>query len=251
MQQASGYQLTPAGQALLAHAQAMEEAALLAQEAVTQRLNPLGQVRVGVTEGLGTGFLAQRLGALLRDYPGLEVELVSVPRFVSVTNREADIAITLERPTAEGLIGRRLTPYRLRFYASRAYLDRAPALDAEADLGEQTFIGYVDDLLYTRELQFIQGLCSDPRIVFRSTSVIAQREAACAGIGIAVLPCYLVGQGTPLEGVLPERSFTREYWISTHRELHRSARLRVVWDFLLHLCAAERSVLLGEERPLA
>ncbi len=77
------------------------------------------------------------------------------------------------------------------------------------------------------------------------------QSAACAGIGIAVLPCYLVGQGTPLEGVLPERSFTREYWISTHRELHRSARLRVVWDFLLHLCAAERSVLLGEERPLA
>ena len=89
---------------------------------------------VGAHYGVG-GFLAQRLGALLRDYAGLEVELVSVPRFVSVTNREADIAITLERPTAEGLIGRRLTPYRLRFYASRAYLDRAPPLGAEADLG--------------------------------------------------------------------------------------------------------------------
>ncbi|QDD89553.1 LysR family transcriptional regulator [Pseudomonas oryzihabitans] len=255
VQQASGYQLTPAGQALLAHAQAMEEAALLAQEAVTQRLNPLGQVRVGVTEGLGTGFLARRLGGLLRDYPGLEVELVSVPRFVSVTNREADIAITLERPTAEGLIGRRLTPYRLRFYASRAYLDRAPPLDAEADLGEQTFIGYVDDLLFCRELQFIQGLCPEPRLVFRSTSVIAQREAACAGLGLAVLPCYLVGADSPLECVLPERSFTREYWISTHRELHRSTRLRVVWDFLLQLCAAERTLLLGEEalseQPLA
>ncbi|MNG34234.1 hypothetical protein D3C84_1206720 [compost metagenome] len=47
--------------------------------------------------------------------------------------------------------------------------------------------------------------------------------------------------------VLPEEGIEREYWMSARRELHRSVRLRVVWDFLLELCARERGLLLGEE----
>lgn len=125
-QHTGGYQLTPAGQALLKHAEAMENTALLAQEEMSQAISPLGQIRIGVTEGLGTMFLAPRMGELMQRYPGLEVELVSVPRFVSITNREADIAITLERPSADLLISRLLTRYRLSLFASPAYLESAP-----------------------------------------------------------------------------------------------------------------------------
>ena len=126
VQHAQGYELTPAGEALLKHAESMENVALLAQEEITQSTAPLGKIRVGVTEGLGIMFLASRMNGLFERYPGLEVELVAVPRFVSILNREAEISIHLERPSADMLVTRKLTDYRLALYASQAYLDRAP-----------------------------------------------------------------------------------------------------------------------------
>ncbi|MEA1130538.1 LysR substrate-binding domain-containing protein, partial [Klebsiella pneumoniae] len=79
-------------------------------------------------EGLGVMFLASRMGGLFERYPGLEVELVAVPRFVSILNREAEISIHLERPSVDQLVTRKLTDYRLALYASRAYLDRHPPI---------------------------------------------------------------------------------------------------------------------------
>ena len=101
VQHAQGYELTPAGEALLKHAEAMENVALLAQEEITQSSAPLGKIRVGVTEGLGIMFLASRMNGLFERYPGLEVELVAVPRFVSILNREAEILslIHISEPT--------------------------------------------------------------------------------------------------------------------------------------------------------
>ncbi|WP_043176254.1 LysR family transcriptional regulator, partial [Pseudomonas aeruginosa] len=186
-QHTGGYQLTPAGQALLKHAEAMENTALLAQEEMSQSISPLGQIRIGVTEGLGSVFLAPRLAQLMRHYPGLEVELVSVPRFVSITNREADIAISLDRPSADLVITRLLTRYRLALFASPAYLEQAPPLRDRDDLGRHQWIGYVDDLLFSQELMFHHSFCRHPQVVFRSTSVVAQQQAAQAGIGLAIL----------------------------------------------------------------
>lgn len=245
VQHTGGYQLTPAGQALLQHAEAMENTALLAQEELSQSISPLGQVRIGVTEGLGNGFLAQRLGGLLKQYPGLEVELVSVPRFVSITNREADIAITLEQPSADLLISRLLTRYRLGLYASPAYLREAPPLRSREDLNQHAWIGYVDDLLFTQELMFQQSFCRHPQVIFRSTSVSAQQQAARSGVGLAILPHFVGAYDLQLQPVLPELFIERKYWMSTRRELHRSVRLRLVWDYLLGLCEQEQAVLMG------
>ncbi|KPA89779.1 LysR family transcriptional regulator [Pseudomonas sp. RHF3.3-3] len=246
VQHAQGYELTPAGQALLKHAEAMENVALLAQEEITQAIAPLGKIRLGVTEGIGIMFLTSRLGALFERYPGLEVELVAVPRFVSILNREAEISIHLDRPHADMLITRKLTDYRLALYASPAYLARAPRLETRDDLSEHQWIGYVDDLLFSQELLFLDDFCRSPNVTLRSTSVVAQQIAARAGLGIAVLPNYMAKDDPELVRVLPQETIQRSYWISTRRELHKSVRLRVVWDFLLALCAQEQAVLLAE-----
>jgi DNA-binding transcriptional LysR family regulator len=237
--------MTPAGEALLKHAEAMENVALLAQEEITQSTAPLGKIRVGVTEGLGIKFLASRMIGLFERYPGLEVELVAVPRFVSILNREAEISIHLERPAADMLVTRKLTDYRLALYASQRYLDNAPPLRSREDLGRHAWIGYVDDLLFSQELMFLNSFCRSPRVVFHSTSVIAQQEAARSGLGIAVLPCYMAASDPDLVALLPDDSIERSYWISTRRELHKSVRLRVVWDYVVGLCEAEQGLLRG------
>jgi DNA-binding transcriptional LysR family regulator len=246
VQHAQGYELTPSGQALLKHAEAMENVALLAQEEITQAINPLGKIRLGVTEGIGIMFLTPRMGKLFERYPGLEVELVAVPRFVSILNREAEISIHLDRPNADLLITRKLTDYRLALYASPAYLAKSAALTSREDLANHNWIGYVDDLLFSEELLFLNNFCRNPNVIFRSTSVIAQQQAARSGLGIAVLPNYMAKDDPALVRVLPSETIQRSYWISTRRELHKSVRLRVVWDFLLELCAQGQGDLLAE-----
>ena len=188
VQHAQGYELTPAGQALLKHAEAMENVALLAQEEISQAIAPMGKIRLGVTEGIGIMFITSRLRGLFERYPGLEVELVAVPRFVSILNREAEISIHLDRPNADLLITRKLTDYRLALYASREYLDRAPPLNNRDDLANHYWIGYVDDLLFSQELLFLNNFCRTPTVTFRSTSVIAQQQAARAGLALPYCP---------------------------------------------------------------
>ncbi len=245
VQNAHGYELTPAGQTLLKHAEAMENVALRAQEDITQSFNPLGKIRLGVTEGIGIAFITPRIGELFRRYPGLEVELVAVPRFVSILNREAEISVHLERPNADLLITRKLTDYHLALYASADYLATAAPLRSREDLAQHRWIGYVDDLLFSQELLMLNSFCRNPVVAFRSTSVLAQQEAACIGLGIAVLPVYMAAQDPRLVRVLPDETIQRSYWISTRRELHKSVRLRVVWDFLLQLCADQQATLLA------
>lgn len=245
VQHAQGYELTPAGQSLLKHAEAMENLALLAQEDITQSLNPLGKIRLGVTEGIGIAFVTPHIGKLFQRYPGLEVELVAVPRFVSILNREAEISIHLERPGADMLITRKLTDYRLALYASPDYLASHAPLSNRDDLAQHQWIGYVDDLLFSQELLFLDSFCRAPKVAFRSTSLIAQQQAARSGLGIAVLPVFMAAQDSLLVRVLPDETIERSYWMSTRRELHRSVRLRVVWDFLLELCATQQDILLA------
>lgn len=246
VQHAQGYELTPAGEALLKHAEAMENVALLAEDELTHSAAPLGKIRLGVAEGLGVMFLASRMGGLFDRYPGLEVELVAVPRFVSILNREAEISIHLERPSVDQLVTRKLTDYRLALYASRAYLERNPPIEKREDLAAHAWIDYVDDLLFSQELKFLSSFCRNPKVVFHSTSVIAQHQAARSGLGIAVLPCFMASADPELVALLPGEGIMRSYWISSRRELHKSVRLRVLWDYVVELCAREQGLLLGE-----
>ncbi|MNI68066.1 LysR substrate binding domain protein [compost metagenome] len=142
------------------------------------------------------------------------------------------------------LVTRKLTDYRLALYASQAYLDRAPPLHSREDLSRHAWIGYVDDLLFSQELMFLNSFCRNPQVVFHSTSVIAQQQAARAGLGIAVLPCYMASDDPQLVPLFPEESIQRSYWISTRRELHKSVRLRVMWDYIVQMCEREQGLLL-------
>ncbi len=149
----NGCELTPEGEVFLNAAERMETEMLAAQAHIGRFDAALaGTVRIGAPDGFGVSFLAPRLGALIARHPALKVQLVPVPRAFSLSQREADIAITIERPAEGRLISGKLTDYTLGIYASRAYLaaNGAPA-DIEA-LKSHRLIGYVEDLLFTPRL---------------------------------------------------------------------------------------------------
>jgi len=119
-----GFRLSESGEKLLPLAETIENAALRAQDNIAGGSSRLsGSVRIGAPEGFGSFFLAPRLPDLVTKHTGLDIELVALPRYLSLSKREADIGITLARPTSGRLYARKLTDYQLQLFASSNYLE--------------------------------------------------------------------------------------------------------------------------------
>jgi DNA-binding transcriptional LysR family regulator len=253
-----GYHLTEAGQQLLAHAEEMARHAFEAGESLADKDRQLsGQIRLGVTEGFGTWVIAPLLSAFCERHPGITLDLLALPRVVNLSRHEADLAITVERPASQGLVISRLCDYRLRLYASEAYLARHGRPSRLAELGGHRLIGYVDDLIFSEQLNYLDPLL-DPAVVstpphfsIRSTSVTTQHAAVLQGAGLAVLPCFMAESGDTLHSVLDDEvEIVRQFWITARQEQRRLARVRLLWDFLREALEVNRALLMGEAREL-
>ncbi|MDX5434627.1 MAG: LysR family transcriptional regulator [Halomonas sp.] len=253
-----GYHLTEAGQQLLAHAEEMARHAFEAGESLSDKNRQLsGQIRLGVTEGFGTWVIAPLLSVFCERHPGITLDLLALPRVVNLSRHEADLAITVERPASQGLVISRLCDYRLRLYGSQSYFRRHGRPAQLDELGRHRLIGYVDDLIFSEQLSYLDPLL-DPAVVgttphfsIRSTSVTTQHAAALQGAGLAVLPCFMAETGDRLESVLnKEVEIVRQFWITSRQEQRRLARVRLLWDFLREALEANQALLMGEAREL-
>ncbi len=245
--EAAGHRLTEAGRQLLPAVEAMETAVLGVERhspANAASSGPTGLVRVGATEGFGTLILAPHLARLTLAHPGLSIDLLAVPRMLHLSRREADIVISLERPKRGAVIVTKLADYTLRLYGQREYLARRPLITKAEDLRHHAFISYVDDLLFSKELQFLDQLHQPERFALRSTSVTAQYEAVRAGAGLAVLPAFMADRDPILARVLPSQAeFTRTFWMSMPAEAKHLARVQAVWGLLKEVGQREAAVL--------
>jgi DNA-binding transcriptional LysR family regulator len=118
----AGQTLTEGGHRLLAQAEAMEAGARAVQQQAEAGAGLGGTIRVSVSEGFGTGFVAPRLAGFAERHPGIAVDLIASTGFLNPSRREADVAIMLARPKGGPLIAAKLTDYRLGVYAADAYL---------------------------------------------------------------------------------------------------------------------------------
>lgn len=236
----NGSELSGKGESFLAHAEQMESAMLVAQDMSGADSMLEGTVRVGAPDGFGVAFLAPRLGELTERHRGLRIELVPVPRAFSLSRREADIAVTLERPVKGRLIARKLTDYTLGLYASRDYLDRHGTPSSPEELESHRLVGYVEDLLYTSSLDYTAEFSRHWRSSLAVSSAMGQTAAVRAGAGIGILHAFMARLDPSLVPVLAERVLTRSYWTVIHEDLRAIRRVSVVSDFLAELVERER-----------
>ncbi|MBM7062823.1 LysR family transcriptional regulator [Pseudomonas sp. UL073] len=243
----SGYSLTEAGRNLLPQVEAMESAYTAIDRASEDSHGSLsGHVRIGATEGYGSLMLAPQLAALTRKHPNLGIDLLAVPRTVQLSRREADIVVTLERPERGPYIITKLSDYVLKLYAAPDYLQRQPAIQSKDDLRGHSFVSYIDDLLYSKELFYLDEIGKPRHIALRSTSILAQQQATAAGAGIAILPAFAADADPRLQCVLGEEiAFTRTFWMLMPIELKDIARMKTTWSFLREQAAASQAVLMG------
>ena len=241
----NGCELTAEGAVFLASAERMETEMLAAQANLGHTDTAIaGTVRVGAPDGFGVSFLAPRMGRLIERHPELKIQLVPVPRSFSLSQREADIAITLERPEQGRLVSSKLTDYTLGLYASGDYLaQQGKPGDIDA-LKAHPRIGYVEDLIFTASLNFSGEVMRSWDAGFEISTAIGQTEAVRSGAGIGILHDYIARQYPELVRILPQVSIRRAYWTTYHESARDLVRVRSVIDFLRELVDEERQIFL-------
>lgn len=198
---------------------------------------PYGALRVTTTVGLGSAWLTPRMGEFVSLYPDIELQLILSNAELDLQTLQADIAIRLRQPIQQGLIQRKLFTVHNHIYASPDYLRIHGIPHSLEDLNNHRVMTFGPSPEYLKEINWLEtaGRKSQAprRPVLRIDNLYGLKQAVQAGIGIAMLPDYLVGHSTRLTPLLHDvdtPSF-ETYFVYTE-ELRHSKRVSVFRDFL-------------------
>lgn len=231
--------LTAAGIDLVEHVRAMGEAAnRVSLTAAGQSLSIEGTVCITASELIAAHILPPVLGRLRRAHPGIELEILASNTARDLRRREADIAIRNFTPTQPDLVAKKIADRHARLYASPAYLERLGNPTTPAGLADAEFFGFDRSDLMIRGLRALGLELTARNFPIVSENHLVQWELAKHGVGICIVMDQ-VGDAEPrVRRVLPDfPPLPVPVWLATHRELHTSRRLRVVFDLLAEALA--------------
>ncbi len=223
----TGYALTDAGQRLMGPAIRAEQAMAEAAEEMAGTSGGLtGQIRVGAPDGSANFLLPQVCARIAEQNPDLEIQIVALPRVFSLSKREADLVISVSPPTA----GRRLTvqkisDYKLHLAASEEYLAQHPPVTCLADLKHHRMIGYIQDLIFDKELDYLSET-GVQKVNLSSNSVSVQINWVRQGGGIGIVHDFAIPFVGGLRKILTnEISLTRGFYLVRHADDRRLERM--------------------------
>ncbi|MBE9635738.1 LysR family transcriptional regulator [Salipiger mangrovisoli] len=221
-----GYTLSEAGARLLVHAESAEAALGQGAQALMGSSEGFaGQIRIGAPDGCANFLLPQVCARIAETNPGLDLQIVSLPRVVNLSRREADMAIAVSAPTAGRLVVQKISDYRLHLAASEHYLAKHPPIRARADLQGHRIVGYIPDMIFDRELDYLSDLGLE-RVRLASNSVAVQFHWLRLGAGLGIVHDFALPAAPGLRRVLPEEvSLTRSFYLVRHADDRRHARL--------------------------
>ena len=241
----TGYTLTEAGQSLVQDAETIEAVAIkISSDLVDARTQMFGPVRVATPEGFGSYFLARNLDGLARIHPGLDLELIADPSVVSLTRRQADVAVTMERPETGPLRAQKLTDYEYGLYGTPEAVSRyGEALRDGID--GVTLIGYIPDLLPTEFHDYLREIGRGRPADLQVSNIITQLSVTLTGYGLCILPCFMADRHATLQRLWPERiHFIRSYWIVSHVDARAPARAKAFVAYCRDLARQHRALFL-------
>ncbi len=244
------YAPTPGGERMAAAAERMEQEALAIGRDLAGRDHRLsGRLRVTCSETLAYRLLTGHVAAFRRAHLGITVELMIDNRVLSLSRREADIALRPVRPKEPELWGRKLADVAWAIYGTRHGV-HGPIDEARErkDLSGCPLIGWNETAGEIAAASWLSRAAPDAAFVFRTNSLVNQFIAAKAGMGLALLPCYLGDPEPELVRFLskPIKEVSGELWIVTHADIKGTARVRAFFDLVGNGLAAERELFEGK-----
>lgn len=238
-----GYAPTPAGETIVAAAARMDaEITSLERVLAGQDLRPSGTVRVTTTDTL-IEVLTPCFASFRQSFPEITLEVVVTNTFLTLTKRDADVAI---RPSADApgtLVGRRVADVATAFYGAAEHMALPPDL---SDPGAQLWVGPDESLAHLGFARWLGANVPPDRVAFRSNTLLGLLAGTRAGLGLAALPCFLADRDAKLRRigpVIPE--MTTGLWLLTHPDLRRVARIRAFLDFMAGEITRRRSLFDG------
>ena len=221
-----GYALTEAGAALLARTEEAETVLRAAVAGLPESGDRLhGQIRIGAPDGAANYLLPQVCAGIAADNPDLDIQIVALPRVFNLSRREADMAVAVSAPTAGRLVVQKITDYKLHLAASEAYLAAHPPLRRLGDLAGHRLVGYIPDMIFDRELDYLSGM-GIKRVPLASNSVSVQLNFIRQGGGVGVVHDFALPAAPGVRRVLTgEVSLARSFYLIRHADDRRNARL--------------------------
>lgn len=231
--------LTDAGHDLLSHSRRMGEAAnglTLAASGQAQSID--GTVRITASDVMSAHVLPPVLHQLRQRAPNLTIDVVAANDIRDLMRREADIAIRHVRPDQPELIARLVQEASAHFYAASSYLDRRGRPACLADMAKHDFVSFGEA---QRSIEFLAPLgihLTEDNFRIGSQSGLVAWELVKQGMGISPMADSVAAATSGVERVLPAMDpVLFPVWLTTHRELHTSRRIRLVFDLLAEFFA--------------
>ncbi|KIC25304.1 MULTISPECIES: LysR family transcriptional regulator [unclassified Leisingera] len=221
-----GYALSAAGDRLLVHAEAAEQAMRAGTEALSGPSDTMsGQIRIGAPDGSANYILPQVCAQIAKDNPDLDIQIVALPRVINLSRREADMAVTVSAPTAGKLLVQKICDYKLHLVASRHYLKEHPPIEKLEDLKGHKMIGYIPDMIFDKELDYLNDIGIE-RVALASNSVSVQIKMAAQGTAVCIAHDFSLPAHRMLRKILTDKvSLTRSFHLVRHQGDQRSERL--------------------------
>jgi DNA-binding transcriptional LysR family regulator len=244
----TGYVLTAGGEELVATARNIDETVTtLERRLAGQDLRLTGTVRVTTTDTLMGSIMPEILAEFRESYPGIQVEIAMSNLMLNLTRRDADVAVRPVKNPPQTLVGRRVARIAFAIYGSPRYLEKHQV----KELCKHLWLGLDDSLADTSTAHWMRAKLPDSEIVLRADSLLALRQAAQAGLGLAALPCYLGDTASDLRCVhRPIPEMETALWVLTHEDLRHTARIRAFTEFAANAFHRRRPLLEGAQaRP--
>jgi DNA-binding transcriptional LysR family regulator len=232
----TGRGLTPTAVALsiAEHARTMEgSAAAISRTLTGASETTTGTVRLTASQAVACYLLPPILARLRQHAPGITLELVSSNAVSNLLRREADIAVRMVRPDQASLIARRVGQVQVGCYATREYLTRHGTPRSAEDLFAHDLIGMDQDDTILRGFAAMGAPITREQFILRTDDHIAGWQAVRAGLGIGFGATYIGDADPQVVRLLPQLPVKPlPAWLTVHREIRASQRIRLVYDFL-------------------
>ena len=246
--QPSGYRLTPFGQALLPHAERVEQAArAFEQHIATAAADVSGIVRVTCPEPIVLRITqSPLLDRFQARYPALQVHFVMSDKYVDLMKGQADVAFRSGDTDDGELVGRKIGDSHWAVYASRTYIERHGQPQRLADLAQHALVGFDETMAKHRITAWLQKVAPGAVLVARSSSVLGLVYSAKAGIGVAPLPTALGDAEPDLVRVIePVAELSRIWRMLTTPALRHTPRVSAFFDFIVSEINTLRPIITG------
>jgi DNA-binding transcriptional LysR family regulator len=228
-----GLRPTASAQILATPARQMAQGAHALQRSVQQQASVAGTVRITASQPVACQLLPPLLQRLQGTWPQVQVELVVSNAVTNLLEREADIALRMVRPTQSSLVARRIAQVPLVACASKAYLQRHGVPAQPSDLLHHRLVGFDTGNGILQGFEAMGQPVTREHFALRTDDMLAYWHAVRAGVGVGFVAAYVQAADPQVEQVLPGLVLpSLPIWLTVHREIRTSPRIRAVYDFL-------------------